>query len=314
MSAKLESLVRWLNLVPYFTNHSDSSIMEAAQNLGVDAKELRDLMRTLTCVGVGKFHGELFDMEVEYQGVRILDDLGLNKPLRLTPTEASAFLLTLEALEEMPGLVDAEAVKSAAKKLRSIMDDKATAIYDSLAETNPHDTELRAQLADAMSRRVQVRLTYWSASRDATNVRVVDPIQIFINEDDAYLRAWQQDLGEKRTFRIDRIQELEVLDTPVSAYIEPEDFNPDDPFGFSDGELATLLVAPEATWLAEHYDITLGAKGADGWFEATMPIGSTEWFSRFALAQADRLLIISPEKLVVTIAARRAAALELYTS
>lgn len=314
---KLEALVRWLNLVPYFTNHAESSLMEAADNLGVDARELKQLMQTLTCVGVGQYHGELFDMEVDYKGVHIIDDLGLNQPLRLTPTEASTFLLTLEALEEMPGLVDAEAVKSAAAKLRASMDEKASAIYDSLAITDPEEIQYRGQLADAIARRVQVRLTYWSASRDATSTRVVDPVSIFLNEDDAYLRAWQEDLGERRTFRIDRIQSLEVLDTPVNPAVTPEEFDAADPFGLRSDSgsdaIAELAIHPEFTWLAEYHDIALGETLENGWVAATMPIGTVEWFTRFALGQADRILVKGPENVANAISVAASAARDLYT-
>ncbi|APT92531.1 hypothetical protein CPHO_06105 [Corynebacterium phocae] len=310
---KLEDLVRWLNLVPYFSTHSDFSLMEAAQDLGINAKELRDVMQTLTCLGVGKFHGELFDMEVEYRGVNIIDDLGLNEPLRLTPTEASTYLLTLEALEEMPGLVDAEAVVSAAAKLRGIMDKKALAIYDSLAKPDPRHVELRSTISRALEEGVQIEIKYWSARSDKTSVRVVSPHSVFIREDDVYLRAWQDDIAQWRTFRVDRILDIQVLPEKSTAPALDPVLDADDPFGFTDPRRAELSVHPEFTWLAEHYDIDFGEPREDGFLTATMPIGSEEWFIRFALGQADRLTVIGPQTLVEAVARAARSAAASYT-
>ena len=76
---------------------------------------------------------------------------------------------------------------------------------------------------------------------------------------------------------------------------------------------ATLEIHPEFTWLAEQHDIDLGETLKNGHVAATMPIGSEEWFIRFALSQADRVRVTSPDSLVKAITDRRLAALDGYT-
>ena len=310
---KLHTLVRWLNLVPYFRNHPGATLFEAAADLDMSHAEVKAALGALTCTGVGNHTEEMIDMLVTYKEVTIIEDQGLDKPLRLTPTEASALLLTLELLEQTPGLVNQDAVQSAAAKLRGIMDTKANAIYDSLADVDPVEASYQTQLVDALSRGVQIKLRYWSISRDEVSDRVVDPVQIFVNEDDTYLRAWQPDVAEFRTFRLDRIQQVEILDTPVGERPHDDDFDPQEPFEFQHTVVAQLEIHPKFTWLAEHYPIELGKTLENGDVAGTMPIGSGEWFVRFALGQTDRMRVVGPESLVRDIEAAAAAALGGYT-
>ena len=227
-------------------------------------------------------------------------------------------LLTLESLEAMPGLVDVTAVHSAAAKLRGIMDEKTAAIYDSLATTDPEESEVRAALAGAVDKRKQVRFTYWSMSSNRTSERTVHPARIFIVDGEPYLAAWDESAGketagEHRTFRLDRMKDVEVLDATATPHLRELDFNPDSPFGLDHTLTAELEIHQEFTWLAEHYDITLGENLGNGLIAATMPVGSEAWFSRFALGQGDRLRVVGPEKLVQTISEHRQRAIERYT-
>ena len=318
-SRKLQALVRSLNLIPYLRNHPDLTPMEAAEDLGMTPAELKDAVDRLFCSGVGRNTEELIDLSFSYRdGIEIYNDQGLTQALRLTPTEAGALLLTLESLEAMPGLVDVSAVHSAAAKLRDIMDEKTAAIYDSLAATDPEESQVQAALAGAVDNHKQVRFTYWSMSSNRTRERTVHPARIFIVDGEPYLVAWDESAGgeatgEHRTFRLDRMKDVEVLDAPATPHLRELDFNPDSPFGLDHTLTAELEIHQEFTWLAEHYDITLGKDLGNGLIAATMPIGSEAWFTRFALGQGDRLRVTGPAKLVRAISQHRNRAIEGYT-
>lgn len=313
-SQKLQALVRSLNLIPYFRNHPGQTPMEAATDLGMTPAELKDAVDRLFCSGVGRHTEDLIDLSFDYRdGIQIYNDQGLTQALRLTPTEAGALLLTLESLEAMPGLIDTEAVKSAAAKLREIMDEKTAAIYDSLADTDPHESQVQATLASAVDKRHRVRFKYWSASSNQEKERTVDPARIFIYESEPYLVAWEESLKAHRTFRLDRIQEVETLAEKAYPHLRELDFDPEQPFAMRHAKKATLEIHPDFTWLAEQHDIDLGETLKNGHVAATMPIGSEEWFIRFALSQADRVRVTSPDSLVKAITDRRLAALGSYT-
>lgn len=304
---KLSHLVRALNLIPYFQSHPGRTLFEAARDLGREPQELMGDLARLHCTGVGTSPEELIDLTYSYTTVQIHEDQGVGRVLRLTPTEAGTLLLTLEALEAMPGLIDASAVGSAAGKLRAIMDDQAEAVYDTIVEADPVESAIQQEVAVALQRGRRLRLTYFSASSNSSAVRTVDPARVIIRDGEPYLVAWEAGRGH-RTFRLDRMSGVAMLAEPADPHLGELGAGA----GFSFTRTAELLLRSEATWLAEYHDITLGRDRGDGWVEASMPYGSTQWLIRFALGQADRLVMVRPASLAREVLLRAEAGLRRY--
>lgn len=299
-----ERVVRLLNLVAYASKHPDLTVMEIARDLGADPQQVRDDLDLLYMSGVGTGPGEMIELEHSWKGVRIIDDQGLTKPLRLTPAEASALLVLLDSLETMPGLVDARAVRSAAAKIRAVT--KSSGIGDA---DHPADSSVAGTVADALSQKRQLAIMYYSATSDATTRRQVEPASLFHEDGNTYLRA--AEAGEMKTFRLDRIREAKLLDEPSTA--SDTDFDSADPFGMAQQAKAQLLIHPDATWLADYWDIELESDDINsetGWFPATMRYGSGDWLVRFCLGQADRVRIVEPRELADEFTARVNSALE----
>ncbi|AGF72467.1 helix-turn-helix transcriptional regulator [Corynebacterium halotolerans] len=310
---KLHALVQSLNLIPYFESHPGHTVMEAARDLGREPGEIMADLNRLVCSGVGTWPEELVEMSFDYRKVNITNNQGLDRALRLTPTEAGALLLTLESLETMPGLIDRDAVLTATGKLRSIMDQRAVAIYDSLADDDPEETCPQTVLREAMDTGRRVRFIYRSASSDTERERTVDPERIFVHGGETYLSAWEETSGGHRNFRADRMRGVEILAEPADPHRAELRFDASDPFGFeSVTQRAELLVRADATWLADYYPITLGEDHGDGWVHASMPVGSSEWFIRFTLGQADRLTVVGPNTLSEALRHRAESALVAY--
>ena len=313
-SHKLQALVRSLNLIPYFQNHPDKTPMEAAADLGMDPGELKDAVDRLFCSGTGRNTEELIDLSFSYRdGVTIYNDQGLGQALRLTPTEAGALLLTLESLEAMPGLLDARAIKSAAAKLRSIMDERTLSIYDTLSTVDPQESDIQATLNRGLNEKRRIRMRYWSASSNKATERLVDPARIFIVDAEPYLAAWEEEKQGHRTFRIDRIKHAELTEETAHPRLKELDFDAAAPFNLGTADSVELIIHEEFTWLAEYYDMQLGKRLENGTIAATMQVGSVDWLVRFALGQADRLRVIAPQSIVNLIAERGNAALKGYT-
>lgn len=288
--------------------------MEAAKDLGRDPGELLGDLHRLACCGVGPWPDELVDLSADYRQVTISNSQGMDHALRLTPTEAGALLLTLESLETTPGLIDQEAVLSAASKLRKILDPEAVAIYDSLATEDPAESASQVILREAMEADKKVRFTYHSASSDSASIRTVDPARIFVNGGETYLVAWEESSGQHKNFRADRMSNMVILEEQAQPHLNEMPFDAADPFSFGTiAEHAELLIRADATWLADYHPITLGEDLGDGWVSARMPVGSREWFIRFVIGQADRLFITGPPEMVEEIALRVQSGLRAYT-
>lgn len=292
-----ERVVRLLNLLAYSSNHPGLTPMEIARDLGADPMQVRDDFELLFLSGVGTGPGEMIDLEYSWKGVNIKDDQGMTTPLRLSPAEASALLILLDSLETMPGLVDGRAVRTAAEKIRAVTKSQAVGDAEHTGEAGVAGT-----VAEALSAKRKLRITYFSASSDTVTEREIDPASLFHQSGATYLHAAQH--GEMRTFRLDRIQSVELLDAPSAA--TGTDFDPADPFGMADRAQARLLIHPDATWLADYWEIELeepsgedqvGAEASGEWIRATMRYGSDDWLVRFCLSQADRVHIVEPAAL-----------------
>ncbi|AWB84000.1 helix-turn-helix transcriptional regulator [Corynebacterium liangguodongii] len=302
---KLAGLVRSLNLIPYLHSHPGATPMEIARDLGYSHEEVMADLTRLTLSGVGSGPGELIDLVASWTGITLIDDQGLNKPLRLTPTEANALLLTLESLENMPGLVDPAAVASAAAKIRAVSRGRGVdGDFDADAQAWP----VAATVAEAIRQSRQLELDYYSASSDSTSVRTVSPASLFHRDGQTYLRAFEPGAAEPKSFRLDRIRAARLTPDEADIPAGAPGFDGSDPFGFSDRARARLLVRREATWLAEYWEIDL-AEVKGEWVEATMPYGSADWLVRFCLAQADRVRLTSPAGLAGEVRRRASAGL-----
>lgn len=305
---KISHLVRTLNLIPYLHKHPNATPMEIARDLGYSHTDVMGDLQRLMLSGVGKRPEELIDLAPEWSGVTVIDDQGMNAPLRLTPTEANALLLTLESLETMPGLIDHSAVTSAAQKIREVMNNVGVSDAE-----HPDTPGVLGPISAALSQRRMLRLTYYAATSDTTRERTVAPVGIFHRDGNTYLSAVEE--GTAKTFRVDRIKEAVLIDDPVPASASAPGssvYNAADPFGFGDAKVATLRIHPEATWLADFWQIELHDERDRGWVVATMPYGSDDWLVRFCLSQADRVDVVEPAHIAEELAARGKAALERY--
>lgn len=190
-------IVRMLNLLPYFQQHPGRSTMEAAVDLGLDPATIMDDLNRLFCCGIGDMPDELVDLDPQRQAVQIYDAQGMDKPLRLTRTEAGALLLALESLESIPGLVEKHAVRSAATKLRTIMHNETRGVFDSEAITDtPDEPHTITTLRTALEQGHQITLDYYHRNRDDTTHRTLSPTRIFSTDGQTYLHAYDHHIND----------------------------------------------------------------------------------------------------------------------
>lgn len=300
---RMSALVRALNLIPYFRAHPQHSLFEAARDLGLDHRQIVADLQRLHTSGVGTHTEELIDLtfNANRTAVKITEDQGMTLPLRLTGTEAGALLLMLESLESQ--LIETEAVTSAAAKLRALMNERTSAIYDTAPEEADPDL---VTVNEALSAGKRVAFRYFNASRAEYSLREVDPAKLYLHRGETYLTAWDPSRNGHRSFRIDRIHDARLIDEPSAPHLREL---PEDPFTFDD--VATVDVRADATWLADYHALTLGDEH-DGWFRASLPFGSPDWLVRFALSHGDRLRIVAPEELAEEVSRRAVAGAARY--
>ena len=91
--------------MPYLLARPGIAVAEAAADLGVTERQLREDLELLWVCGLpGYGPGDLIDMAFDGDRVTITYDAGIDRPLRLTPDEALALVVALRMLAETPGV------------------------------------------------------------------------------------------------------------------------------------------------------------------------------------------------------------------
>ncbi|HEU0192318.1 MAG TPA: YafY family protein [Mycobacterium sp.] len=314
--AKLSNrLVRLLNLVPYLQTHPGVRPEKAAADLGVSKKQLIADLNTLWvgCGLPGHGPGDLIDLEITDDYLGVTFSAGMDRPLRLTSIEAAVVQVALRQLTELPGLVDPEAARTASAKIEAATSSVGAASGPPVTPA-PSETPAVAAVRDAVNRHRALAIDYFSASRDTSSHRVVDPIRVAALSDQSYLEAWCRSAEGVRLFRFDRIDSAEVLDESSSPPVPAVQAGTDTALFEGDESFpsATLRVAPSAAWMFDYYPMRLLGESADGYTEVAMTYASDEWMTRLLLGLGSQVQVLAPESLVARVREAADAAVAAY--
>ncbi len=304
-------LARLLNLVPYLQARPGIRIAEAAADLGVSEQQLRDDLELLWVCGLpGYGPGDLIDMAFDGDRVTITYDAGMDRPLRLTPDEAVALVVALRLLAATPGVADREPIERACAKIEQAAGGAAPVAVRLAGDPGRLD-----EVRQAVAQHRALELTYYSATRDRTSVRVVDPMRVMMVGGHGYLEAWCRSAQQVRRFRADRIDAMRVLAQAAAA---PPHARPTPIEGgvFQPGAelpLVTLRVGRRARWIAEYYPCEQVQESADGWL-VSLRVTDLAWARRLVLGLGPEVTVVAPEALAADVHAHAAAALQAYAS
>jgi proteasome accessory factor C len=304
-------LARLLNLVPYLQARPGIRIAVAAADLGVTEQQLRDDLELLWVCGLpGYGPGDLIDMAFDGDRVTITYDAGINRPLRLTPDEALALVVALRMLAATPGVADREPINRALAKV-----ERAAGGPAPVAVRLTGNAGRLREVGQAVDRGRALEITYYSATRDRTSVRVVDPMRVIMVAGHGYLEAWCRSVREVRRFRVDRIDAMRVLDEPADpppharpSPIEGGVFQPTEAL-----PLVTLRVGRGARWITEYYPCERVEESADSWL-VSLRVTDLAWARRLVLGLGPEVSVAAPHELAEQVRGHAAAALEAYAA
>jgi len=314
MNASADRVPRLLALIPYLQAHPDIEISSAAGDFGISADELREDLNLLWMCGLpGHGPGDLIDLSFDDDDhVAVTFDAGMSRPLRLTTHEAVALIVALRTLAATPGLIEQEAVSRALAKIEDAAGAQAQAAAAVTVAVDGQDARL-AILRRALRVAQAVRLTYYSAGRDARTERTVDPMRLLLVDGHWYLEAWCRRAEGVRMFRLDRIEELGQLD---EASRPPRDVAPRDISGGlflpspEDIEVRLRLL-PWARWVADYYPCQSVAEDGDGLL-VTLRSTETTWVRRLVAGLGGAAQVLDPPALAAAIAQEARQALAAY--
>ncbi|GAA2369912.1 WYL domain-containing protein [Dactylosporangium salmoneum] len=313
MTTSADRLGRMLNLVPYLQARPGITLAEAAADQGITERQLREDLELLWMCGLpGYGPGDLIDMAFVGDSVTLTYDAGIDRPLRLTPDEALALIVALRMLAETPGVTAGDGVHRALAKIEHAAGDLADA---PVAVRLPGNTDRLEELRGAVDRRRALRITYYTATRDETTERVVDPMRVLVVGRWAYLEAWCRRAEAVRLFRIDRIDASTELDEParVPQQAQPTDTRRGSLFTPTPNlPLVTLRVGRGARWITEQYPCEEVVRGPGEHWTVSLRASDLDWARRFVLGLGAEVTVVAPAQLAASVAAEALAALDAY--
>ena len=174
-----------------------------------------------------------------------------------------------------------------------------------------------APVRQAVDESRQLWMRYYTASRDALTERIVDPIRLLVTDGHAYLEGYCHSADAVRHFRVDRIEEIVVLDEPAQGQLWVDSDVPEQMF-HPDPQIppVTLRLAPSARWVADYYHAETTGNAdelsEDGSVRVSLRAGGDEWLVRLMLSLGGGAVIEGRPDLALRVSERAAEALEAY--
>lgn len=311
-------LARLLTMVPWLVNRQGIDLRQAADDLGVSVEQLEADLNLLFLCGYGQMPDELIEADWEEGRVFVGNADTIARPLRLGVDEAVTLIVGLRALREVPGLGDRDAVERALAKLEDAAGSAAAPAARVRAEVADRgSSEVLARVRQAVTDRRRVHLRYLVPARDEATERDVDPMRVVGMDGRWYLEGWCHRAGDTRMFRLDRIEELTILDVDGTPPAEARErdlsegtFRP-----APDDLVVTVHLLPGATWVADYYPVESSEEVAaddGGGLRVRLRTADTAWLRRLIWRLGGRGVVLDPPEVVAEVAAGAAAALTAY--
>ena len=292
---------RLLTLLMLLQRQPNQQAAALAAALGVSVRTLHRYLTMLEEMGI-----PLYSERGPYGGFSLVRGYKL-PPLVFTPEEAVALYLGIRLVRELWGALYATAAAGALAKLDNVLPDEQRQevawAQRALVATGMHRTPPEivatqlAPLRQAIHDQRQVAISYQGRTQPETTTRTVDPYALVHRWGWWYLVGYCHVRAAVRSFRLDRISQLQTLARPFS---QPADF---DINTYLATELTTppqqrvrLCFAPDAAQVAKdsRYLWETISEEADGSLVVTLVTPDLQWAASTVLAYAGLATVLEP--------------------
>jgi len=295
---------RLLTLILLLQNRPNRKAAELAAELGVSVRTLHRYFEMLDEMGI-----PVCSERGPYGGFSLVRGYKM-PPLVLSPEESVAVALGVGMVEELWGALYREAARSALAKLENLLPDEqrreAAWARQTLVATGMHRADLQVQapflekLRRAIRERRRAQMDYHSANQQHPAGREFDPYALVHRWGWWYVIGFCRLRGALRTFRVDRIAKLELLETGFDL---PKDFNLD--AYLASEPHSQPQVTPRLRFLPAFAHLALGNRSywdeleeqPDGSVEVTFSAPTLEWAASMVLAYGPALEVLAPLEL-----------------
>lgn len=243
-------LSRILALIPYVLEKESADVSEILGRFDYSEEQLtRDLNTVFVCGLPGYGPGDLMEAYIDEDEVIIDAADYFTRAPRLTSTETLGLLaagMTVIGMGE-----GTPALESAVRKLtKAVMPEASSALVVDVVDESENVGILRSAAAE----RKVVQITYRSVGKEETTNREVEPWTVFTTLGRWYVMGHCRLVDGERTFRVDRIRDLEVTD---ETFERPQRV-PEPGVGYTASEddvVCTIDLYAKALWVLEYYPV-----------------------------------------------------------
>jgi proteasome accessory factor C len=319
MVTSAERLRRLLALVPYVAARRVVGLAETAATFGMTERELIDDLNLAWCVELRAPEPYCpIDLSYEDGEISISQAESIARPLRLAADEASALLVALRMVAEAASFgqhSDGDAVARLIAKIEDAAGAAGAASSQvSVQIEHPDARGMAATLSGALAAGKRVHLRYYVPRRDEATERDVDPMRLLVVEGRTYLEGWCRRAEGVRTFRLDRVLSVDVLDVPaeIPDTAEPVDVDGGLFTASPSDMLVEIELGPAARYVAEDVPCESVTDLPDGRRRIGLRTPDTAWLRRLVLRHGEDARVVSPASLAEEVRSAAAAALAQY--
>jgi len=294
----LEHTARLLDLVPYINTHQGISLEDLAEVFEVSTDQMVSDLTTLWMCGLpGYTPLELMDLDFESGYVTIRNAPTLARPRSITHEEGVALVLGLDVLRstithDRADLIDA--ISSLSHRIAELIN-----LPQALSATSNFRPQVTSLIADAISQRGGLKISYHSLYKDEISSRIILPLEMIESQGYLYLHGYCYSAHDFRHFRVDRIQSAESADVerPSSAPARtPEKI---------EFELKVVRATRDVAERFEQSNLQVGSIFRSSSF-------SQHWIIRTVMAAGGAVELLSPSEVRNELAERAQSILNRY--
>jgi predicted DNA-binding transcriptional regulator YafY len=202
---KNERLSRLLLELPWLIQNRNTSIDTFSDQFDISRDEAIKDLSLLTYVGPGRFGGELVDIQYDDENVSVIDSQGFDRPLKFNNIEAVLLLLGVKNLSEVSNEISD--IKNVEIKLSKLIES------DIASGGTQEEYAIKRDVIDkAILNKKQLVIHYVDSNLRLSSERSISPIAIKTLESKEYLSALDNDSKQNRSFRLDRIVKIRLVD------------------------------------------------------------------------------------------------------
>jgi len=295
---------RLITLIFLLQNQPNQKASDLAEKLGVSLRTMHRYFEMLDEMGI-----PVYAERGPYGGFSLVRGYKI-PPLIFSLEEAVAVYLGTSLVSEMWGQLYRDAAQGAMAKLENILPNEQRGEIDwarrSLVTTSLHRVDpvalfpILEDLRKATHERRQVSAVYQSAANVEATKRTIDPYALVFRAGLWYLVGYCHLRTAPRTFRVDRIQKLSVLN---QAFQVPENF---DIRKYLENEFkeqpiirARLRFAPEAAYIAASNRVIWESmqENPDGSTDVILTAPDLPWLTSMTLGFANWVTVLDPPEL-----------------